>query len=135
MLQKGTIKLTTTVGMFESLILCFFSTQVRVANTKTNKSSSIYGTESCVVSLTSKYFYYNFTYNDPFLSVLILSFYTFVSVSQKKEFSQAMQMGLLCATFLKMKEQETLRYWQLPPVIKANGHTILVNSTKQNNKM
>lgn len=30
------------------------SSQVRLANTQTNKSSTIYGTESCVVSLASK---------------------------------------------------------------------------------
>lgn len=35
-------------------MLFFFFLQVRLANTQTNKSSTIYGTESCVVSLASK---------------------------------------------------------------------------------
>lgn len=35
--------------------LCMFSDlQVRLANTKTNKSSTIYGTDSYVVALTTK---------------------------------------------------------------------------------
>lgn len=35
--------------------LCiFFDFQVRLANTKTNKSSTIYGTDSYVVALTTK---------------------------------------------------------------------------------
>uniref|UniRef100_A0A8D3EAU2 Intraflagellar transport protein 172 homolog n=1 Tax=Scophthalmus maximus TaxID=52904 RepID=A0A8D3EAU2_SCOMX len=82
-----------------SIVYGLIDGKIRLANTQTNKSATIYGTESCVVSLTSKLRVFNWA---PRRSVWdeakpkeILNLYTVTSLCWKKDGSR-LCAGTLC---------------------------------------